>query len=99
MAETLPSSMSAVAPSAMSSDDGYILDDWPQMPDGSKYDGKHLLDLARNGTNPFGNAWNLDLLIQEVETKLHAHVIDIPSVSKGSNNYVRTYYPEDDVYA
>lgn len=89
MATTISSPPSAVA------DNGYYWDDWPEMPDGSKYDGKRLLDLARNGNNPFRNALDLDLLIQEIENNLHAHIVDIPFVFKGSNNYVRTYYPHD----
>ncbi|KAI5862396.1 hypothetical protein GGS23DRAFT_98537 [Durotheca rogersii] len=71
----------------MSSDDGYIRDDWPKIPDGSNYDGKRLLTLVRSGNSPFKKVWDVNLLIQEVEDNINSQVIDIPFVSKGSNNY------------
>ena len=63
-------------------------DDWPSGPDGNQYDGRHLMDLVRNDRSPFQGVWDVKLLIQEVEEKLHTHVTDIPIVDKGSNNYV-----------
>lgn len=69
-------------------DDTYVEDDWPKMPDGTDFDGKQLLSLVRNGNSPFHGAWDVNLLIREIEKNLGAKVIDIPVVSKGSNNYV-----------
>ena len=63
-------------------------DDWPRMPDGSDFDGKELLTLLRSGNSPFRHDWDVNLLIREIEDNLHTHVIVIPLVSKGSNNYV-----------
>jgi len=70
-----------------------FLDDWPIMPDGSKYDGKRLFSLVQNNESPFAEAWDVKQLIEEVEENLSAKVIDIPSVTKGSNNYVRSKSP------
>lgn len=61
-------------------------DDWPTMPDGSEFDGEELLSLVRSGNSPF--LWDVNLLVREIEENLDAHVIDIPIVDKGSNNYV-----------
>lgn len=69
----------------------YYEDDWPKMPDGSEFDGKQLLTLVRNGHSPFQGVWDVNLLIREIEEVLGARVIDIPTVSKGSNNYVSSY--------
>ena len=66
-------------------------DDWPKMPDGSDFDGKHLLTLIRSGNSPFYGVWDVNLLIREVEENLGAQVIDIPIIYKGSNNYVSSY--------
>ncbi len=63
-------------------------DDWPSLPNGTKYDGKNLLKLVRGGEDPFRPTWGVELLIQEIEQKLKTRVIDIPVVDKGSNNYV-----------
>ena len=63
-------------------------DEWPTMPDGSEYDGKHLMEFVRNGKSPFGDAWDVMLLVREVEENLKVQVTDIPIVDKGSNNYV-----------
>ncbi|SPQ25208.1 90fc60f7-ab2a-41f3-9cd9-02792d38161e [Thermothielavioides terrestris] len=62
-------------------------DDWPKMPDGRDFDGRHLLTLVRSGNSPFQDKWDVNLLIQEIEENLGAQVVDIPFVSKGSNNY------------
>jgi len=70
------------------SEDEYLGDDWPKMPDGSRFDGKQLLTLVRSGNNPFHEFWDVNVLIQEVEEKLGTRVIDIPKISRGSNNYV-----------
>lgn len=74
-------------------DNVYIEDDWPEMPDGSEFDGKQLLTLVRSGNSPFHKDWDINLLIQEVEENLGTEVIDIPVVSKGSNNYVSAHNP------
>ena len=66
-------------------------DDWPKMPDGSDFDGRQLLTLVRSGTSPFREVWDVNLLIQEIEEKFGAQVIDIPFIYNGSNNYVRSY--------
>lgn len=60
---------------------------WPKMPDGSDFDGKHLLTLVRSGNSPF-QLWDVNLLIREVEESLGTLVTDIPTVYEGSNNYV-----------
>lgn len=62
-------------------------DDWPKMQNGIDFDGKQLLTLVRSGNSPFHGVWNVNLLIQEVEENLNTHVVDIPIVNKGSNNY------------
>jgi hypothetical protein len=66
----------------------YDHDEWPKMPDGNDFDGKQLLTLVRSGNSPFHGLWDVNLLIREIEQNLDAHVIDIPFISKGSNNYV-----------
>lgn len=65
-------------------------DDWPQMPDGSDLDGKHLLTLVRSGNSPFHGVWDVNLLIKEIEKNLDTKVVDIPELynGSGSNNYV-----------
>lgn len=65
-------------------------DDWPTMPDGSKFDGEQLLSLIRSGNSPF--LWDVNLLVREIEENLDAQVIDIPFVNKGSNNYVSSAF-------
>ncbi|EJP61249.1 3-hydroxybutyryl-CoA dehydratase [Beauveria bassiana ARSEF 2860] len=65
----------------------YYKDPWPVMPDGTKFDGKQLLGLVRSGKSPFDGAWDVNLLIQELEENLGAAVTDIPFVYSGSNNY------------
>ena len=72
----------------MASDDGYLRDDWPKMPDNTDYDGKELLALVRAGNSPFKDMCDVNLLVREVENNVGAQVADIPFVSKGSNNYV-----------
>jgi hypothetical protein len=66
----------------------YDHDEWPKMPDGNDFDGKQLLTLVRSGNSPFHGLWDVNLLIREIEQNLDAHVIDIPFICKGSNNYV-----------
>ncbi len=68
-----------------SEDEGYIRD---EMPDGTDFDGKGLLDLVRAGKSPFKDAWDVNLFVEEIETVVDTKVADIPLVSKGSNNYV-----------
>jgi hypothetical protein len=63
-------------------------DDWPKMPDGSDFDGRSLISLVHSDNSPFDDKWDVDLLIHEIEDNLSAKVVDIPRVSKGSNNYV-----------
>lgn len=65
-----------------------IKDDWPLGPDSKPYNGLDLLDLVRSGQSPFKNQWDVNLLIQELETQLHTKITNIPLVTKGSNNYV-----------
>ena len=72
----------------MDTQDEYIKDDWPTMPDGDNFDGKQLLSLVRSGNSLFHGVWDVNLLIREVEESLDSHVIDIPILYKGSNNYV-----------
>ncbi|OBT66610.1 hypothetical protein VE03_03960 [Pseudogymnoascus sp. 23342-1-I1] len=64
-----------------------VADDWPQMPDGSDFDGKQLLTLVRSGNSPFLGVWDVNLLIQEIEENLDTQVVDIPQLYNGSNNY------------
>jgi hypothetical protein len=66
----------------------YILDEWPKIQNSTDFDGKNLLTLVRNGNSPFAGAWDVNLLIQEIEENLATQVIDIPVVTKGSNYYV-----------
>ncbi len=66
----------------------YLADSWPKMPDGTDFDGKQLFSLVRNGKSPFDEAWDVNLLIREIEENLGAEVTDIPFVYNGSNNYV-----------
>ena len=66
----------------------YYCDDWPEMPDGSTFDGKQLLTLVRSGKSPMSRVWDVNLLIREIEEILGSEVIDIPTVTKGSNFYV-----------
>ena len=76
--------------------DDYVGDDWPKMPDDSDFDGKQLLNLVRSGKSPFHGVWDVNLLIREVEENLGAQVVDIPDVSRGSNNYVSSYFHTHD---
>ncbi|KAM3444756.1 hypothetical protein NHJ13734_001106 [Beauveria thailandica] len=62
-------------------------DPWPKMPDGTDFDGKQLLSLVHSGKSPFEDAWDVNLLIRELEENLGAAVTDIPFVYDGSNNY------------
>jgi len=68
-------------------------DDWPKMPpDDTDFDGKQLLALVRSSNSPFDGAWDVNLIIREIEGNLGTEVIDIPAIYKGSNNYVSSYY-------
>ncbi len=66
----------------------HVEDSWPKMPDGTDFDGKLLFSLVHKGESPFDRAWDVNLLIREIEESLGAKVIDIPFVYNGSNNYV-----------
>ncbi|MCJ1355611.1 MAG: hypothetical protein MMC33_005603 [Icmadophila ericetorum] len=68
-------------------EDVYFVDEWPKLPDGSDWDGKQLLTLVRSGKSPFHGAWDVNILIREIEENLAAEVIDIPCVYEGANNY------------
>ncbi|KAL7970401.1 3-hydroxybutyryl-CoA dehydratase [Trichoderma sp. SZMC 28014] len=57
------------------------------MPDGTDFDGRHLLALVRDGKSPFHEQWDVNLLVQEIEKNLNVQVDDIPYVSQGSNCY------------
>ena len=63
-------------------------DDSPEMPDGSTFDGTQLLTLVRSGNSPMSRVWDVNLLIQEIEEVVGSEVVDIPTVTKGANNYV-----------
>ncbi|KAL8392575.1 hypothetical protein RB595_002677 [Gaeumannomyces hyphopodioides] len=65
----------------------YLLDPWPKLPDGTNFDGKQLFSLLRGGKSPFDGAWDVNLLIREIEESLGAEMTDIPFVYNGSNNY------------
>ncbi|EHK44130.1 hypothetical protein TRIATDRAFT_265731 [Trichoderma atroviride IMI 206040] len=62
-------------------------DDWPKMPNGMDFDGRHLLVFVREGKSPFHNQWDVNLLLQEIEKNLDVQVDDIPYVYQGSNCY------------
>ena len=47
-----------------------------------------LLAVVRDGKHPFRNV-DVNLLVREVETAVGAAIIDIPIVTKGTNNLVR----------
>ncbi|RAL61120.1 hypothetical protein DID88_010459 [Monilinia fructigena] len=61
------------------------VDAWPEMPDGSHFNGLNLFPLILNGENPFD--WNVYQLIQEIENNLHSRVTDIPLATCGSHYY------------
>jgi hypothetical protein len=61
-------------------------DGCPSAPDGKPYDGTNLLHLTLDGKSPFGEVWDIPLLIREIEESLSTRVADIPFVDKGSNN-------------
>ncbi|UPL03666.1 hypothetical protein LCI18_014600 [Fusarium solani-melongenae] len=71
---------------ASGDDDYYTRDSWPKTPDGKDFDGTGLLNLVHKGSSPFKDAWDVNKLLQEIEFHTHAKVVDIPYVSKGSNN-------------
>lgn len=71
-------------------EDGYCGDDWPLMPDGTEWNGKDLLGLSCDGSSPFGNIWDVRILLGEVEIQVQAREVDVPRVYAGANNYVRT---------
>ena len=48
----------------------YYCNEWPKMPDGNDFDGKHLLSLVRSGNSPFKGLWDVHLLSREVEENL-----------------------------
>jgi hypothetical protein len=64
-------------------------DEWPRTATGEEYDGKHLLELANAGNNPFEGQWSVQILLEEVESHLGVQIADMPLVVKGSNNFVR----------
>ncbi|KAK0623688.1 hypothetical protein B0T14DRAFT_582569 [Immersiella caudata] len=41
------------------------------MSDGKPYDGKNILQLALDGKSPFAGAWDVELLIREIEEQLN----------------------------
>jgi hypothetical protein len=49
----------------------------------------NLLHLTLDGKSPFGEVWDVSLLIREIEENLSTRVADISFVHKGSKNYVR----------
>lgn len=68
---------------------------WPQMPDGSPWDGLNLLSLVRSGASPFEDVFDVNLLIQEVEEATQAQIVDVPEVIEGISHYVSIYIPVD----
>jgi hypothetical protein len=68
-------------------------DSWPITADGRDYDGRNLLWLIRDGRSPFADRWDVNLLIREIEDKLATQVVDIPTITIGSNNYVSLSTP------
>jgi hypothetical protein len=66
----------------------HFRDEWPSSANGGVYDGNNLLELVRQGNNPFAGRWDPRQLIEEVEQKLGVQVVDIGTIAKGSNNYV-----------
>ncbi|GAM89005.1 hypothetical protein ANO11243_070390 [Dothideomycetidae sp. 11243] len=66
----------------------YYGDDWPKMADGSDFDGQYLFRLLKEGQSPFRAAWDVNLLLEEIEQNLNAKVTGIPLVSKGANQYI-----------
>jgi hypothetical protein len=78
--------------SFLSPEPSYICDEWPTLADGQEYDGLQLLALVRNGNNPFSKV-DMSLVIEEVEAVLGVAVVDIPLVTRGSNNYVGSLPP------
>jgi hypothetical protein len=65
----------------------YTYDDWPELPDGTPYDGTQILALIAANNDPFGS-WDIRLLTQQIEESLNTRVVDIPLITKGSNKYV-----------
>ncbi|KAL8354468.1 hypothetical protein RB601_004051 [Gaeumannomyces tritici] len=70
----------------------YLQDPWPKLPDGTNFDGKQLFSLVRSGKSPFDGAWDVNLLIREIEESLGAEMTDIPFVYNGSNNYHKGFH-------
>ncbi len=71
------------------SEEDYYADDWPIMLDGTSFSGRDLLALIASGNSPFARYFDVTLLIREIEGKLGVTILDVPFVSRGSNNYVR----------
>ena len=71
-------------------EDGYCGDDWPLMLDGTEWNGQDLPRLVRDGRGPFGNLWDVLLLLEGVEIQVQVQVVDLPQLHTGSNKYVRT---------
>ena len=63
----------------------YGVDPWPQV-DGEDWNGKNLLSLLHAGQCPI-TAFNVKILIEEIEDALRINIVDIPLVSSGANNY------------
>lgn len=57
-------------------------DDWPSMSDGSEYDSKQLDTLVFNGNSPFQGAWDVNLLIQEIEKRTYTQVTEFHLLKK-----------------
>lgn len=47
-------------------------DNGPKMPNGSDFDGQHLLSLVCSGNSPFHDIWDVNLLIQDIEEDLES---------------------------
>ena len=63
-----------------------VRDPWPQLANGSNFDGRNLVDLVKSGNSPF--SWDVILFVRDIEENLDERVVDIPFVYGGSNHYV-----------
>ena len=75
-------------PMAQPDKEEYVYDEWPNMPDGTEYDGKGLLALIHAGCNPFWDQWDVNRIIREVEEALNSEVVHFPCVYNGADNCV-----------
>lgn len=72
-------------------EDQTLLDEWPQLSDGTEWDGTGLLALLSTGRSPFGDALDVKALIREIEYYISSDIADIPIVTYGANHFVRIF--------